>query len=126
MAMEGELLENLRKKPITLCFPYEKTQPVKGIRAKVAWEIEKCIGCTLCARVCPSKAIELLGKGRNTEIKYHVGRCLFCGECADICPTKAIWTTTEYELTFTRPEEMIIEFRRTKTGEPEPKKHKGG
>lgn len=114
MAMEGELFENFRKKPITLRFPYERAQPVDGMRGRVAWEIEKCIGCTLCVRVCPSEAVELVGKGRSAEIIYHVGRCLFCGECVDICPTKAIETTKEFELTFIQPKEMILEFRRTK------------
>lgn len=114
MAMEDELFGNLRKKPITLRFPYERAEPVERMRAKVTWEIEKCIGCTLCARICPSKAVELMGKGRNAEIRYYVGRCLFCGECVDICPTKAIQNTKEFELAFTQPKEMITEFRRAK------------
>ena len=113
--MEGDLLRNLRKKPITIRFPYERAQPVERIRGKVTWEIEKCIGCMLCERICPSRAIELIGKGRSAEIRYYLGRCLFCGECVDICPTEAIETTKEFELAFTRPDMMIIEFRRTKT-----------
>ncbi|NIR86765.1 4Fe-4S dicluster domain-containing protein [Candidatus Bathyarchaeota archaeon] len=112
--MEDELIGNLMKKPITLRFPYERAQPVERTRGKVTWKIEKCIGCTLCAKICPSEAVELIGKGRNAEIRYRVGRCLFCGECVDICPTKAIQTTKEFELAFTQPKDMILEFRRTK------------
>lgn len=114
MAMEDELFRSLGKKPVTLPFPYERAQPVERIRAKVSWEIEKCIGCTLCARICPSMAIEMVGRGRNAEITYDVGRCIFCGECVDICPTKAIYTTKDFELTFTLRKKMIIQFRRTK------------
>lgn len=114
MAMEGDLLRNLSKKPITMRFPYERAKPVEGMRGKVTWEIEKCIGCALCERICPSSAIELIGKGRSAEIRYYVGRCLFCGECVDICPTEAIETTEEFELAFTQPHKMIIEFRRAK------------
>ncbi|MFB0501926.1 MAG: 4Fe-4S binding protein [Candidatus Bathyarchaeia archaeon] len=114
MAMEDDLIKSLMKKPITLRFPYERARPVERMRGKVAWKIEKCIGCTLCAKICPSEAIELIGEGRNAEIRYHIGRCLFCGECVDICPTKAIETTKEFELAFTQPKEMILEFRRTK------------
>ncbi|MFQ6094783.1 MAG: 4Fe-4S binding protein [Candidatus Bathyarchaeia archaeon] len=120
MAMEGNLLQNLMKKPITRRFPYDRAQPVKGMRGKVTVEIEKCIGCTLCERICPSRAIEVIGKGRSAEITYHVGRCLFCGECVDVCPTEAIKTTKEFELAFTRPSSMIIEFRRTKSIKSKP------
>jgi len=114
MAMEDELFRSLRKKPVTLRFPYERAQPVERMRAKVTWEIGKCIGCTLCAKICPSEAIELIGTGGNAEITYHVDRCIFCGECVDICPTNAIYTTKEFELAFTQPGEMIVEFKRPK------------
>ena len=114
MAMERELLKSLGRKPVTLRFPYERAEPVEGMRAKVSWEIEKCIGCALCAKICPASAIELIGRGREAEIRYFVGRCIFCGECVDICPTDAIHTTKEFELAFTTPKQMTIEFRRPK------------
>jgi NAD(P)H-quinone oxidoreductase subunit I/formate hydrogenlyase subunit 6 len=112
--MERDLLKNLTKKPATLCYPLEKDTPVEGMRAKIAWTIEKCIGCGLCPRICPSKAIELTEKGSKAEITYHVDRCLFCGECVDICPTKAIETTSEFELAFTSRSETIVYYKRSK------------
>jgi len=124
MAMEGELLQNLTKKPVTMRFPYERAKPFERMRGKVTWEIDKCIGCNLCERICPSAAIEIVGKGRSAEIRYHVGRCLFCGECVDVCPTKAIETTREFELAFTKPESMTIEFRRTKSASSDPEKQR--
>jgi len=113
MAMEKELLKSLTKKPITLRYPLEKAAPVEGIRAKVAWEIEKCIGCGLCPQICPSKAIELTGKSSKAEITYYLDRCLFCGECVDVCPTKAIKTTSEFELAFTSRKETTIYYKRS-------------
>jgi len=106
-------MKNLTKKPITLRYPSEKATPVEGIRAKVAWDIEKCIGCGLCPQVCPSKAIELTGKGSEAEITYYLDRCLFCGECVDICPTKTIKTTSEFELAFTSRKETTIYYKRS-------------
>jgi formate hydrogenlyase subunit 6/NADH:ubiquinone oxidoreductase subunit I len=114
MAMEKELLKSLAKKPATLCYPSEKATPVEGIRAKVAWDIEKCIGCGLCPQICPSKAIELTGKGSEAEITYYLDRCLFCGECVDVCPTKTIKTTSEFELAFTSRTEATIHYKRSK------------
>ena len=88
--MQDELFRSLKRKPATLRFPYERDKPAERMRAMVAWEIEKCIGCMLCKKICPSNAIELIGSGRKAEIAYNVGRCIFCGECVDICPTKTI------------------------------------
>jgi len=107
-------LRNLLEKPSTLRFPYERMEPVERMRAKVSWQIDKCIGCSLCVKVCPSAAIKLIGRGRKAEIEYNVGRCIFCGECVEICPTQTIFTTKEYELTFTRTRQMVTRFRRTK------------
>jgi formate hydrogenlyase subunit 6/NADH:ubiquinone oxidoreductase subunit I len=115
MAMEDELLGNLKKKPVTLKFPYERAEPCERIRAKVSWEIEKCIGCMLCEKICPSSAITVIGKGREAEIEYNVGRCIFCGECVDICPTKTIHTTKEFEIAFTNTTQMITYFKRKKS-----------
>jgi formate hydrogenlyase subunit 6/NADH:ubiquinone oxidoreductase subunit I len=110
--MEDDLLRNFREKPVTLRFPYERVEPVEGIRAKVSWEINKCIGCRRCVIVCPGNAIQMIGRGRQAEIKYNVGRCIFCGECVDVCPTETIYPTKEFELIFSNRRQMIIHFRR--------------
>jgi len=115
MTMERELLTNVAKTPATLRYPAEKTPPVEGMRARVTWRIEECIGCRLCAQACPAEAIAVGGTRAAAEITYRLDRCLFCGECVDVCPTRAIETTTEYELAFTTPDEMIITFTRAKT-----------
>ena len=108
------MLKHFKEKPVTLCYPYEKASPVKGMRAKVTWDIEKCIGCSLCERICPGNAIKMFGKGRSAEIRYFITRCIYCGECVDVCPTDTIRTTTEFELVFTTPDEMIIDFKRSR------------
>ena len=112
--MESDLLRNFKGRPVTLRFPYEREEPVEGIRARVSWEIDKCIGCRRCVVICPGDAIRLIGRGRRAEIKYNVGRCIFCGECVDVCPTGTIYPTGEFELIFTSRRQMTIHFRRKK------------
>jgi formate hydrogenlyase subunit 6/NADH:ubiquinone oxidoreductase subunit I len=112
MTMEKELLKNFTKKPATLHYPYKKITQVDRLRAKVTWNIERCIGCRLCLEICPSTAIEIYGKNEDAEITYNLDKCIFCGECVDVCPTDAIVTTKEYELTYTKVEEMKIIFNR--------------
>lgn len=47
-----------------------------------------CIGCTKCAQVCPSDAIEMRPHEQH-EIKVDL--CIKCDVCKQICPTKAIY-----------------------------------
>jgi formate hydrogenlyase subunit 6/NADH:ubiquinone oxidoreductase subunit I len=112
MTMEKELLKNFTKTSATLHYPYKKIIQVDGLRAKVTWNIERCIGCRLCLEICPSNAIEMIGEKEDAEIIYNLDRCIFCGECVDICPTNAIVSTKEYELTYRKVEEMKIIFNR--------------
>lgn len=121
MTMEKEMLKHLKQRPSTLVFPYEKNELVEGMRNEVSWKIEKCIGCSLCVKICPSSAIQLVGKGKKSDIIYDLGRCIFCGECVDICPTKAIHAKTELELVFTNYKDMTKRFRRSRKVSSKPR-----
>lgn len=51
-------------------------------------EIEeaKCVGCGLCTKQCPMRAISLID--RKAKINRH--HCIVCLQCAKACPKKAI------------------------------------
>lgn len=48
---------------------------------------DKCIGCTACARVCPTNCIS--GKGKEKHV-IEQAKCIKCGACYTTCKFKAI------------------------------------
>lgn len=53
---------------------------------------EKCIGCTTCMDVCPTKTIEL-----EMPSPVHIGEdCVYCGKCIEVCPSEAIYLKEEH------------------------------
>ncbi|MFV1990079.1 MAG: NADH-quinone oxidoreductase subunit NuoI [Acidimicrobiales bacterium] len=74
--------------------------------------MEKCIGCELCAGVCPAKCIYVRGKdndpleptspGERFGFVYEINylRCIHCDMCVEACPTGAITESKMLELSF--------------------------
>ena len=64
--------------------------------------MEKCIGCELCAGVCPARCIYVRGAdndpddptspGERYGFIYEINylRCIHCDLCVEACPTQAI------------------------------------
>lgn len=55
-------------------------------RQKVLIDVDKCIGCGMCAKVCAAHNIAVNNKKAETVLED----CLMCGQCSAICPKKAI------------------------------------
>ncbi|MDG6228879.1 MAG: 4Fe-4S binding protein [Candidatus Thermoplasmatota archaeon] len=74
--------------------PPVETPP--GFRGKIQYDKEKCIGCKLCIKVCPTGAIEF--KEEEKKIKIYLARCCFCSQCNDICPVNCLSMGSEFLL----------------------------
>jgi NADH-quinone oxidoreductase subunit I len=81
--------------------------------------MEKCIGCELCAGVCPARCIYVRGADNDPENPTSPGerfgyvyeinylRCIHCDLCVEACPTEAITETKLFEFSFTSRQEAI-------------------
>jgi NADH-quinone oxidoreductase subunit I len=81
--------------------------------------MEKCIGCELCAGVCPAKCIYVRGAdnppddpvspGERFGYVYEINylRCIHCDLCVEACPTEAITETKVFEFSFSNRVDAI-------------------
>ena len=81
--------------------------------------MEKCIGCELCAGVCPAKCIYVRGAdnppdepvspGERFGFVYEINylRCIHCDLCVEACPTEAITESKLFEFSFTNRTDAI-------------------
>src|SRR5690349_12257695 len=81
--------------------------------------MEKCIGCELCAGVCPAKCIYVRGAdnppdapvspGERYGFVYEINflRCIHCDLCVEACPTGAITESKLFEFSFTSRQDAI-------------------
>ncbi len=53
-------------------------------------EEDKCIGCGICASLCPYQAIEMVKVDKKRKARTIAASCKGCGICASHCPTFAI------------------------------------
>ncbi len=99
------------KKPMTLMYPDVEEAYPSGYRGVVLLDYDKCIGCSLCARVCPARAIKMYRVPGDKRIRpgYDMGRCIFCGFCVDICPTDALTHAWIHDKAYYTMDEMIMD-----------------
>ena len=81
-------------------------------RGKLIFYPEKCIGCKLCMRDCPSDAITITKVGeKKFEAEINLGKCIYCAQCVDTCPKKALESTKDVELAQLDKEKLKMTFR---------------
>ncbi len=106
---------HLFTRSVTLQYPDEKWELPPGARAQLFNNIDDCIGCGFCVKVCPVDCIymdtvrtgpgEDLGKTTTGNPKrLHVlrfdidmAKCCYCNLCTIPCPTECLQMTPKYE-----------------------------
>ena len=94
-----QVLESLFKKPATVSYPENRRDVFTNIRGKLTFDASKCVGCRLCVRDCPARALEIEKVGdKQFQAILKIDQCVFCGQCVDSCNKDALECTSEFEL----------------------------
>jgi len=118
------VLRQMFKPRVTRQYPKEKRQKPQRFHGRHVLNrypdgMEKCIGCELCAGICPARCIYVRGKdnpkdapvspGERYGFIYEINmlRCIFCGLCVEACPTEAITMTHLFEMSVQDRQEAI-------------------
>jgi len=112
MSLAVELLRNLVSRRATVLYPFkdrEKVHVPEGLRGRLTFNRQLCIGCGMCFRVCPSETVEMIEDEKGKRPRFYLDRCTHCQQCEDVCPTKAIGLTQQFENFGFDRKEMILE-----------------
>lgn len=97
----------------TIQYPHAELPVPDTGRYQLHNEIDDCIVCDKCAKICPVdcitiepiKATEEIGRTSDDTPKriyaakfdIDMGKCCFCGLCTTVCPTECLTMTKTYD-----------------------------
>ncbi|MFB9845249.1 4Fe-4S binding protein [Mucilaginibacter ginsenosidivorans] len=110
----------------TIQYPKQQLPVPEVGRYQLEVEIDDCIVCDLCAKICPVdcidieqiKATELIGTTSDGSPKriyaakfdIDMAKCMYCGLCTIVCPTECIIMTNQYDRTVFELKDLTYEF----------------
>lgn len=113
VGIAGEDYFKADKGIVTLQYPYESFPVPDNGRYRLHNEIDDCIVCDKCAKICPVDCIEIdpirapesfgvTSDGTPKRIhaaKFDIdmAKCCFCGLCTTVCPTECLTMTKVYD-----------------------------
>lgn len=115
---------------VTILYPFEKVPVPEVGRYQLHVVIEDCIGCDLCARICPVNCITIEKTRKNEPTTTRSGHprkfdlprfdidlslCCFCGLCTVVCPTECITMQPLYAYSTPKIQDFIKHFGEEKS-----------
>lgn len=128
----------IEKGIVTLEYPYESIPVPDNGRYRLHNEIDDCIVCDLCAKICPVDCIEIepvksaeeIGKTSDGTTKrlyaakfdIDMAKCCYCGLCTTVCPTECLTMTKTYDYSEFDIRDMVYHFTNLTPEESQQKK----
>jgi formate hydrogenlyase subunit 6/NADH:ubiquinone oxidoreductase subunit I len=79
-------------KPPTTQYPFEPRRAIAGSRGELIFKRDNCAYCTLCAKRCPTGAIEVDRAQKRFTLDRL--RCISCACCVENCPRDSLSLST--------------------------------
>ena len=111
---------------VTNLYPHESIPVPDNGRYRLHNEVDDCIVCDLCAKVCPVNCIDIepikspveIGKTSDGSTKriyaatfdIDMAKCCFCGLCTTVCPTECLTMTKTYDFSEYDVRNMVYHF----------------
>lgn len=104
----GVTIRHLFGKKITRQYPEYKRNLPDRTRGMLTVDMDRCIACLQCERICPDHCISIdqekrdvdgSGKGKPYAAGFVIddSRCMYCSLCVEVCPVNCIYHTEEFE-----------------------------
>ncbi len=114
--MLGEIVHSLFTRPVTELYPFERSPNPVRLRGKLVWDPEKCTGCQLCVKDCPSNALEFIVLDKVAKrfvLRYYADRCTFCAQCVENCRFHCVgMSSEEWEMASTSKDPFLVYYGR--------------
>jgi formate hydrogenlyase subunit 6/NADH:ubiquinone oxidoreductase subunit I len=123
---------------VTLQYPHETLSVPDNGRYQLDCEIDDCIVCDKCAKICPVNCIEIEAiksaelirtTSDGSPVRLHAARfdidlakCCFCGLCTTVCPTECLTMNSEYDYSVLDITDLNFAFSNLTPKEAEEKK----
>ena len=115
-SMLGDIVKSFFKKPVTVKYPFVKQDTPENFRGKLVYNPEKCTGCQLCIKDCPTGGIELITLDKVNKrfvMRYNLDKCTYCAQCVVNCRFNCLeMSETQWELASTSKEPFEVYYGR--------------
>ena len=123
---------------VTIQYPLETIPIPDNGRYRLHNEMDDCIVCDKCAKICPVDCIEIepirateeVGKASDgspirlyaAKFDIDMAKCCYCGLCTTVCPTECLTMTKTFDYSELDIRDMVYEFGNLTPAEAEEKK----
>lgn len=109
------IIDAVIARPDTVAYPYGDLVLPEGYRGAIVIDPEKCTGCGLCVRDCPTGALKLEKKSRDEfKLIHYPARCAYCSQCENSCHRSAIGHSNALVGATANPQELVVVLKEKK------------